>query len=241
MSTPIADLVEEMLARGVAPDLVVMAVRAAELASGKSGGIPVDTAAEKRRAYDRARKAEKRNSTGLSTGIPPDTENASLKKIESKKVIKRHGNRIPPDWEPSQADIEFALAKGMHRQRADTEAEKFRNYWTAKSGAAAAKLDWSATWRNWVLQSLERTPGDVAPASTGPPDWKRPPWEREGLSEAAWRSRELEKIRPTIRGNPGSSKNGADHAGELQLSGGMAHHDEAKAAGRASDHIPWDD
>jgi hypothetical protein len=84
--TPIADMVAEMLARGLPPDVIVLAVRTAELASGKSGGIPVDTTAEKRRAYDRQRKAAKRNSTGHSTGIPPDTESALCLSSPSQEI-----------------------------------------------------------------------------------------------------------------------------------------------------------
>jgi len=34
-----------------------------------------------------------------------------------------------------------------------TETEKFINYWVAKSGKDATKLDWAATWRNWILNS----------------------------------------------------------------------------------------
>ena len=34
-----------------------------------------------------------------------------------------------------------------------TETEKFINYWVAKSGKDATKLDWNATWRNWILNA----------------------------------------------------------------------------------------
>ena len=37
-------------------------------------------------------------------------------------------------------------------------AYKFRDYWLAKAGKDGAKLDWSATWRNWVRNSLEFSP-----------------------------------------------------------------------------------
>lgn len=43
------------------------------------------------------------------------------------------------------------------------ETEKFINYWTAKTGQAATKLDWPATWRNWMLGAAERS----GPASNG--------------------------------------------------------------------------
>jgi len=35
----------------------------------------------------------------------------------------------------------------------NTETEKFINYWVAKSGKDATKLDWNATWRNWILNA----------------------------------------------------------------------------------------
>jgi hypothetical protein len=35
------------------------------------------------------------------------------------------------------------------------ETEKFINYWTAKS-TNATKLDWVATWRNWMLTAADK-------------------------------------------------------------------------------------
>ena len=28
--------------------------------------------------------------------------------------------------------------------------EQFRDYWSAKAGSGSTKLDWQATWRNWI-------------------------------------------------------------------------------------------
>ena len=33
------------------------------------------------------------------------------------------------------------------------EAQVFADYWHAKAGADARKLDWQATWRNWVRRA----------------------------------------------------------------------------------------
>jgi hypothetical protein len=33
--------------------------------------------------------------------------------------------------------------------------ENFRDYWTAKAGQAATKIDWPATWRTWVRRELD--------------------------------------------------------------------------------------
>ena len=35
------------------------------------------------------------------------------------------------------------------------ETEKFVNYWRAKAGRDGVKLDWTATWRNWILNSKD--------------------------------------------------------------------------------------
>jgi hypothetical protein len=55
-----------------------------------------------------------------------------------------------------------ANAPGIDGQR---ETLKFINYWQAKSGKDATKVDWPATWRNWMLNATERAP--QAKPSTG--------------------------------------------------------------------------
>ncbi len=35
----------------------------------------------------------------------------------------------------------------------DRELEKFVNHWKSKAGSGATKLDWMATWRNWMLSA----------------------------------------------------------------------------------------
>jgi len=74
----------------------------------------------------------------------------------------KRGTRLPDDWEISQECVDYALDRGMTRDRVAIEAEKFRNYWTSKSGADATKVDWFATWRNWVLIVMEKRNGQRA-------------------------------------------------------------------------------
>jgi hypothetical protein len=75
------------------------------------------------------------------------------------RELAPRGTRLPTNWEPSDPEIAFALDRGMPQARVSTEAEKFKNYWTAKSGAGATKRDWSATWRNWIITTMERSNG----------------------------------------------------------------------------------
>ncbi len=69
---------------------------------------------------------------------------------------KSRGTRLSKTWCPSGRDIGFAQSRGLTNAQIQAEAEKFRNYWTAKSGSSATKLDWEATWRNWIINMLER-------------------------------------------------------------------------------------
>ena len=80
----------------------------------------------------------------------------ALAVIKPRKDATGRGSRLPADWQPSHSEAAFALDRGMPQARLNTEAEKFRNYWTAKSGAGATKRDWGATWRNWIITAMER-------------------------------------------------------------------------------------
>ena len=80
----------------------------------------------------------------------------ALAVVKPRKEATGRGSRLPADWQPSPSEAAFALDRGMPQARLNTEAEKFRNYWTAKSGAGATKRDWSATWRNWIITAMER-------------------------------------------------------------------------------------
>lgn len=83
------------------------------------------------------RKIEEERSSGLD---PP------LKKSSGKE----RGTRIDPRWKPNVMEFDYALGHGLSPGEIDLQAERFVNYWLAKTGDKALKLDWSATWRNWV-------------------------------------------------------------------------------------------
>jgi hypothetical protein len=79
---------------------------------------------------------------------------------------RKRGTRIPEDFKPTPADIAWQREKGLSDALARRETEKFVNYWQAKSGSNAVKLDWSRTWRNWMLEALDRAPRErSAPAA----------------------------------------------------------------------------
>jgi hypothetical protein len=72
----------------------------------------------------------------------------------SRSDTRARASRLQFDWKPSEVDFEYAHSKGLPHARIATEGEKFRNYWTAKAGRDATKIDWSRTWQNWILNAI---------------------------------------------------------------------------------------
>ena len=73
-------------------------------------------------------------------------------KIQAEACTKRAGRlskdfSLPRDWG------EWAVSEGWPEDAVRTEAMKFKDYWISKSGRDATKLDWLATWRNWMRNS----------------------------------------------------------------------------------------
>jgi len=73
-------------------------------------------------------------------------------------VSPKKATRIPPDWHLSQAELVFAESEGLSEIEAGVEADQFRDYWRGASGQKATKMDWPATWRNWVRNAVKRRP-----------------------------------------------------------------------------------
>lgn len=65
----------------------------------------------------------------------------------------KRGCRLPDDWQPDEMDSHFARSEGLVPAQV---AAQFRDYWHAKAGRDACKLDWSATWRRWCRTEAER-------------------------------------------------------------------------------------
>jgi hypothetical protein len=84
----------------------------------------------------------------------------------------KRGTRIPPGFAVTSEMAAWA------RDRAPSvdgrlETEKFVNYWTAKAGSGATKLDWPATWRNWILTAASKSP-NLRAVSGGYQPWRNP-------------------------------------------------------------------
>lgn len=90
----------------------------------------------------------------------PDINNKDINKDISPPIVPPRGesaraSRLPADWMPSEEDIKYCRLKRPDLDIPDT-VEAFRDYWHAKAGRDACKLDWHATWRNWVRNERAR-------------------------------------------------------------------------------------
>lgn len=61
--------------------------------------------------------------------------------------------RLPADWSLPDDWRDWAAKEGLPDP--GREAERFRDHWHAKAGRDACKVDWQATWRNWVRNSQD--------------------------------------------------------------------------------------
>ncbi|MEI2296727.1 hypothetical protein [Ensifer sp. MJa1] len=168
----ITAIVEALVLSGASPEMILSAVRAAEAEEA--------TEVERRRAGDRERQRRHRArvtsrpvtvtvagalSDKESSPTPPKENNSpepnpavaaeacphpddreGMAEVQFRPGRHR-ASRLPESFEP---DWEFAAGLGFARADAAVEFDKFRDYWIAKSGRNATKLDWAATWRNWM-------------------------------------------------------------------------------------------
>ena len=97
-----------------------------------------------------------------SIGDLADTCEALRKRIVAleEKLATTRGTRLPKDWELPAEYLEWAREQdknGIQRFNSlfevTDQGRAFKDYWLAQSGSKGVKLDWFATWRNWIRKS----------------------------------------------------------------------------------------
>jgi uncharacterized protein YdaU (DUF1376 family) len=72
------------------------------------------------------------------------------------KAEEARATRLPADWAPSESDVAFCRDERPDLLPSNV-ANQFRDYWVAQPGAKGRKMDWPATWRNWVRNQRATT------------------------------------------------------------------------------------
>jgi hypothetical protein len=97
------------------------------------------------------------------------------------------GTRLPDDWDLPAEWRDYALRVGLRPAEVSREAAKFKNYWTAQSGAKGIKMRWDSTWRNWCISMLERAGRPIAtPSADGKP--AAAPDDPTKFTDETWRA-----------------------------------------------------
>jgi hypothetical protein len=101
------------------------------------------------RGEERRVEEKKQEQMPPTSSAPAALALVSGEQPHAEKTPRRNGTRLPADWSPTPALIAAARAE---RPDIDLRVEtaKFRDHWHAKAGRDAVKLDWDATYRNWI-------------------------------------------------------------------------------------------
>ena len=71
---------------------------------------------------------------------------------------KKIGCRVPEDFFPEPEDCDIGVDRGMTLKDVEEEHHKFMDYWRARPGKEGLKLDWHATFRNWLRRASDDYP-----------------------------------------------------------------------------------
>jgi hypothetical protein len=91
------------------------------------------------------------------------------------------GTRLPDDWQPPEALVEFGKSLGFTDASARAELERMADHFRGAPGQRGVKRDWVATGRNWLRTAAERkgvapkapsgSPTDSGSIRAGEPAW----------------------------------------------------------------------
>jgi uncharacterized protein YdaU (DUF1376 family) len=152
---------------------------------------------------DYAEQAEKNKNNGklggrpkktqsVISGLPDESQNNPNHKpltINHKPIEKnKRGSRLSPDLSFPDEWFDF-LVKERPELNAQQTFAKFMDYWIAQAGQKGVKLDWFATWRNWVrsTNAPKQNPYDVVRLTVAPSNEPDPALEKIKADEKTTR------------------------------------------------------
>jgi hypothetical protein len=108
-----------------------------------------------------AKRWQKDGKASASDSSETETETETSSSTKKREPATR-GSRLHIDWRPSQETVDKIQAEcpGVDYRR---EHATFVDYWIAQPGAKGVKLDWEATWRNWMRRKQGDTTRGGAP------------------------------------------------------------------------------
>lgn len=139
-------------------------------------------------------------------GEPAPKKNTSQKTREdqpSSRARAPRATRVPDDFMPDDSMRAWYREQGIgHLIDGAAEHERFMDYWRAQPGVRGQKVDWPATWRNWMRRAAERPQNGRPATARGAGYQSAQERSREALSTEADLARIAEAYLEHIGGNP---------------------------------------
>ena len=127
------------------------------------------------RETELAESANAETQTVAADAAPATASTSKHQSLEASKPAKAkkpslrarssRGTRLPDDWQPDQALVDWTRANAPAAANA-VEVERFRDYWQSLSGQRGVRADWAATWRNWARKCQEQAHGPQRGSAT---------------------------------------------------------------------------
>ena len=146
-----ARLFEELRAHGIIPKWDTTVTQLRDLLKRTSNAPATRTGDEQ----------ERTSNAPATANQTPDTRHHTSPSLRSGEERAR-ASRLPTDWELPD-DWRCWAAQTRPELDLSVTAAKFADYWHSKPGKDGCKLDWKATWRNWVREERGQQRGQYAP------------------------------------------------------------------------------
>ncbi len=130
-------------------------------ANGRKGGRPRNTPVNQKKENQDSNQLGFQIETKSKAQLRIKKKELTIKKNTTltgskKRTTKKRGTRLPNDWQPDEKTRKWTIEALAGTPLNPSEILfQFRNYWQAKTGQNATKLDWNLTWQNWIATELK--------------------------------------------------------------------------------------
>jgi uncharacterized protein YdaU (DUF1376 family) len=92
------------------------------------------------------------SSSSSSSSISIESASTISEGVSANGRKPKRGSRLADDFAVTDQMVSWAKEKGLQID-VNLETEKFKNYYASVAGQKGVKLDWVATWKNWMLNA----------------------------------------------------------------------------------------
>lgn len=143
------------------PVAVMVAVHKAAEPAASAASKPARAAGKRRTVPADTVETNRQNLPGVNPQDQPS---------QAKDVVRAtRGTRLPDDWLRSDDDKKWQADHGIPDEFAREATASFRDHFKAAPGQKGVKLDWSATWRNWMRRDWRGRDGETYRRTHGSP------------------------------------------------------------------------